>query len=101
RSFDSPASRKALVTGRWPNVRHGQRCTWTRRVFTWLYGQISPGTHAFGTNRSHCYRDTYAFCLRRLPTAEDAQDAVAEVSATARRSVDRLPLPPEDRLWVF
>jgi RNA polymerase sigma-70 factor (ECF subfamily) len=48
------------------------------------------------------YGDVYAFALRRLFGAnEDAADVTAEIFATAWRRRDRVPAPPEDRLWLY
>ena len=47
------------------------------------------------------YGDVARFCARRAATDEDAEDAATEVFAIAWRRRDRLPGPPEDRLWLF
>jgi RNA polymerase sigma-70 factor, ECF subfamily len=48
------------------------------------------------------YPNVYAFVLRRLlGSHEDALDVTSEVFATAWRRRDRLPPPPEDRLWIY
>jgi RNA polymerase sigma-70 factor (ECF subfamily) len=48
------------------------------------------------------YSAIHAFLLRRLGGCHaDAADIAAEVFAIAWRRVDQMPLPPEDRLWLF
>jgi RNA polymerase sigma factor (sigma-70 family) len=42
-----------------------------------------------------------AYCLRRSPSPEDAEDAATETFAVAWRRRDDLPPAPEDRLWLF
>lgn len=45
--------------------------------------------------------DVARFALRRAPTAQDAEDAVAEAFLVAWRRRDAVPEPPEDVLWLF
>jgi RNA polymerase sigma-70 factor, ECF subfamily len=47
------------------------------------------------------YEPVMAFALRRTATPEDAADVVAETFLTAWRRLDRLPDPPESRLWLY
>ena len=52
------------------------------------------------TFRRH-YRDVAAYCRRRCPTPEDAEEAATEVFAVAWRRLADLPDGPEERLWLF
>ncbi len=47
------------------------------------------------------FRDVAAYCRRRCPSPEDAEEAATEVFAIAWRRVAELPDPPDDRLWLF
>src|ERR1700722_6537356 len=50
------------------------------------------------------YPGIVRYIFRRLPEGsipEDAADIAAEVFATAWREFPHLPLPPEDRLWLY
>jgi len=47
-----------------------------------------------------CYRDITAYVARRT-TASDVGDVVAKVFAIAWRRFERVPEPPDDRLWLF
>ena len=47
------------------------------------------------------YSDIAAFCARRAPTPEDAEEAAVETFAIAWRRRDDVPPAPEDRLWLF
>jgi RNA polymerase sigma-70 factor (ECF subfamily) len=47
------------------------------------------------------YQDIFAYCLRRSTNAEDARDAVAEVFSTTWKRIGDIPLPPDDRPWLF
>ncbi|MGD0321640.1 MAG: sigma-70 family RNA polymerase sigma factor [Acidimicrobiales bacterium] len=46
------------------------------------------------------FRAVYAYFLRRVAAA-DAPDLVSEVFTTAWRRIDKVPPPPEDRLWLY
>ena len=45
--------------------------------------------------------DILSYLVRRLPTREDAADLLADVYLVAWRRWHDLPVPPEDRLWLF
>src|SRR5580698_2801043 len=47
-----------------------------------------------------CYCDITAYVIRRTK-ASDVGDVVAKVFAVAWRRFDRIPDPPDDRLWLF
>ena len=47
-----------------------------------------------------CYRDITAYVARRA-IASDVGDVVAKVFAIAWRRLERVPEPPDDRLWLF
>ncbi len=47
------------------------------------------------------YSDIWAFAARRLGSPHEVADAVAEVFTIAWRRFDKIPPPPQDRLWVF
>jgi RNA polymerase sigma-70 factor (ECF subfamily) len=47
------------------------------------------------------YTDISAFAARRLGSPHEVADAVAEVFTVAWRRLDKIPPPPQDRLWVF
>lgn len=49
------------------------------------------------------YSKIYAYVIRRLhdQSPADAADLASEVFMTAWRKVDKLPPPPEDRLWLY
>jgi RNA polymerase sigma-70 factor (ECF subfamily) len=47
------------------------------------------------------YPDISAFAARRLGSPHGVADAVAEVFTVAWRRFDKIPPPPQDRLWVF
>jgi DNA-directed RNA polymerase specialized sigma24 family protein len=47
------------------------------------------------------HRLLFAFALRRVATAADAEDAVAETFAVAWRRRDQLPDPDETRPWLL
>lgn len=47
-----------------------------------------------------CYRDITAYVTRRT-TASNVGDVVAKVFAVAWRRLERIPEPPDDRLWLF
>ncbi|MHB8380139.1 MAG: RNA polymerase sigma factor [Acidimicrobiales bacterium] len=47
-----------------------------------------------------CYHDITAYVARRT-TAIDVGDVVAKVFAVAWRRLERVPEPPDDRLWLF
>lgn len=47
-----------------------------------------------------CYRDITAYVARRT-TASNVGDVVAKVFAIAWRRLERVPEPPDDRLWLF
>ena len=47
------------------------------------------------------YTDIRAFTTRRLGSPHEVADAVAEVFTTAWRRLDKIPPPPQDRLWIF
>ncbi len=42
-----------------------------------------------------------AYCRRRCASAQDAEDATAEVFAVACRRARELPAEPETRLWLY
>jgi len=46
------------------------------------------------------YRDITAYVARRIAT-KDVDDVVAKVFAVAWRRFERIPEPPDDRLWLF
>jgi DNA-directed RNA polymerase specialized sigma24 family protein len=46
------------------------------------------------------YRDIAAYVIRRA-AAQDVEDVVAKVFAVAWRRFERIPAPPDDRLWLF
>lgn len=46
------------------------------------------------------YRDITAYVARRIAT-KDVDDVVAKVFAVAWRRFERIPDPPDDRLWLF
>lgn len=47
------------------------------------------------------YGPIYNFAVRRVGSADDASDVVAEVFTTAWRRIDNIPLPPDDLLWLY
>lgn len=50
------------------------------------------------------YPDMFRYVLRRMPAgsrADDAADTAAEVFTTAWRRIEKIPPPPEDRLWLY
>ena len=47
------------------------------------------------------YRDIAAYCRRRCPSEQDAEEAATDVFAIAWRRMGAMPAPPEDRLWLF
>jgi RNA polymerase sigma factor (sigma-70 family) len=56
----------------------------------------------FGVLYESLYPSVYAFVLRRLVgPSDDASDITAEIFTIVWRQLDRLPAPPEDRLWIF
>jgi RNA polymerase sigma-70 factor (ECF subfamily) len=58
--------------------------------------------YRFSTLYESQYRTVYAFVLRRLVgPRDDASDITAEIFAIVWRKLDRVPAPPEDRLWIF
>lgn len=46
------------------------------------------------------FRDIAAYVVRRA-AAQDVEDVVAKVFAIAWRRFERIPPPPDDRLWLF
>jgi RNA polymerase sigma factor (sigma-70 family) len=54
----------------------------------------------FATFYTAHYQHIAAYVRRRVP-AEDADDVTAQVFALAWRRFDRVPPPPQDRLWLF
>jgi RNA polymerase sigma-70 factor (ECF subfamily) len=46
------------------------------------------------------YHDIAAYVARRIAT-KDVDDVVAKVFAVAWRRFERIPEPPDDRLWLF
>jgi RNA polymerase sigma factor (sigma-70 family) len=46
------------------------------------------------------FRDVSGFVRRRV-RASDASDVIAQVFSVAWRRFEHIPLPPEDRLWLF
>jgi RNA polymerase sigma-70 factor (ECF subfamily) len=59
------------------------------------------GTRAtFETLYKAHFQAIYAYALRRVP-ADDAVDLVADVFTVAWRRIEDLPLPPEDKLWLY
>ncbi len=47
------------------------------------------------------YLSIYNYSLRRVGVAHEAGDVVADVFATAWRRIDEVPIPPEERLWLY
>jgi RNA polymerase sigma-70 factor (ECF subfamily) len=47
------------------------------------------------------YRPIMAYVVRRVASAEDAADVVADVFTTAWRRIGELPEAPADRLWLY
>jgi RNA polymerase sigma factor (sigma-70 family) len=47
------------------------------------------------------YRPILAYAVRRVASAEDAADVVADVFTTAWRRIDQVPEAPADRLWLY
>lgn len=47
------------------------------------------------------WQSVLAYALRRTDGPEDAADVVSEVFVVAWRRRAEVPLPPEDRLWLF
>src|SRR5579862_7687825 len=61
-----------------------------RRLFDELYGANYP--------------DIFRYLLRRMPagsSSDDAADTAAEVFTTAWRRIEKIPPPPDDRLWLY
>lgn len=55
---------------------------------------------AFERLYSLLFRDISAYVSRRVPR-DEADDVVAKIFAVAWRRFERVPQPPEDRLWLF
>jgi RNA polymerase sigma-70 factor, ECF subfamily len=47
------------------------------------------------------YRSIQAYAVRRVESADDVADVVAEVFTIAWRRLTRIPEPPADRLWLY
>lgn len=47
------------------------------------------------------YQSIYNYAVRRVISAQEAVDVVSDVFTTAWRRVDDVPLPPEERLWLY
>jgi RNA polymerase sigma factor (sigma-70 family) len=47
------------------------------------------------------YRSIQAYAVRRVESADDVADVVAEVFTIAWRRLARIPEPPADRLWLY
>jgi RNA polymerase sigma-70 factor (ECF subfamily) len=54
----------------------------------------------FETLYAACYQEIGGYVRRRVAPA-DADDVIAQVFAVAWRRFDRVPPPPDDRLWLF
>jgi len=75
-------------------------------VFT--NGETSPMSSRYRGQREESferlfeafYRDITAYVARRIAT-KDVDDVVAKVFAVAWRRFERIPEPPDDRLWLF
>jgi RNA polymerase sigma factor (sigma-70 family) len=47
------------------------------------------------------YRSIQAYAVRRVESADDVADVVAEIFTIAWRRLTRIPEPPADRLWLY
>jgi RNA polymerase sigma factor (sigma-70 family) len=62
--------------------------------------QANDHAAAFENLYSLLYRDIASYVSRRVPR-DEADDVVAKVFTVAWRRYERVPQPPEDRLWLF
>jgi RNA polymerase sigma factor (sigma-70 family) len=66
------------------------------------FGAGDPSkTRRFEAVYDQHYGPILAYAIRRTATRDDALDVVAEVFTTAWRQIDRLPIEPSDRLWLY
>ena len=65
-----------------------------------LISNVAP-VERFHTLYVQHYGELLAYARRRIRAPDEAQDAVAEVFTTAWRKIQRLPLPPDDLLWLY
>jgi RNA polymerase sigma-70 factor (ECF subfamily) len=61
----------------------------------------STEDHPRDPERQAYYRPIMAYVVRRVASAEDAADVVADVFTTAWRRIGELPEAPADRLWLY
>src|SRR6185436_12504397 len=63
--------------------------------------RVSPDAQAFAALYDHYLDPIYKYCYRRLPTAEDAEDATSLVFAKALVDLPRQRDPGVLRSWLF